>query len=75
LDRPTQNEPDGPSPPSDARVSSPLLDSPADSEDDVNHGPPVRPPGMRPRRLSTYESADGVLDLESDRVGGSARQR
>ena len=72
MERPTRNEPDRPGPPSD---TSPLLDSPADSEDDVNHGTPVRPPGMRPRRLSTYESADGVLDLESDRVGGSARQR
>ncbi|KAJ7066838.1 vacuolar amino acid permease [Mycena belliarum] len=25
------------------------------------------------RRLSTYESADGFMDLESDRIGGSAR--
>ncbi|KAJ7672431.1 major facilitator superfamily domain-containing protein [Mycena polygramma] len=31
-------------------------------------------PGRRPRRrLSTYESADGLLDFESDRIGGSAR--
>ncbi|KAJ6509153.1 vacuolar amino acid permease [Mycena vitilis] len=27
----------------------------------------------RRRRLSTFESADGLMDLESDRVGGSAR--
>ncbi|TFK45918.1 vacuolar amino acid permease [Heliocybe sulcata] len=28
----------------------------------------------RGRRLSTYESADSVMDLEDDRVGGSARR-
>ena len=27
----------------------------------------------RRRRLSTYESSDGILDLESDIIGGSAR--
>jgi len=35
---------------------------------------PVRP-GLRPRRLSTFEEADAVMDLEGDRIGGSARQR
>lgn len=28
---------------------------------------------QRRRRLSTFESSDGVLDLESDTIGGSAR--
>lgn len=32
------------------------------------------PRRIPPRRLSTYESADGVMDLESDVVGGSARR-
>jgi len=28
---------------------------------------------FRRRRLSTYESNDGGMDLESDKIGGSAR--
>ncbi|KDQ59888.1 hypothetical protein JAAARDRAFT_153957 [Jaapia argillacea MUCL 33604] len=36
--------------------------------------PVLKTSGLRPRRLSTYESADGVMDLESDRIGGSARR-
>ena len=32
-------------------------------------------PGRRPRRrLSTYESSDGGMDLEDDVIGGSARR-
>ncbi|EPQ50683.1 vacuolar amino acid permease [Gloeophyllum trabeum ATCC 11539] len=30
--------------------------------------------GKRSRRLSTYESADSVMDMEDDRIGGSARR-
>ncbi|PSR72113.1 hypothetical protein PHLCEN_2v12028 [Hermanssonia centrifuga] len=43
-------------------------------EDDHDVVPPIRPPPRR-RRLSTYESSDGGMDLESDDYGGSARPR
>lgn len=68
-----------PAPPTD--VMSPT-DTPVDSEEDDEVPIPrtpvmrtkVRPTDLRrPRRLSTYESHDGVLDLESDTIGGSAR--
>lgn len=45
--------------------------------DDSAHA--IRPPlrrgsqRQRRRRLSTYESADAMMDLEADDVGGSAR--
>ncbi|KAJ7490869.1 major facilitator superfamily domain-containing protein [Mycena latifolia] len=41
-----------------------------ENEQDDAPAPVVRKPR---RRLSTYESADGLMDLESDRIGGSAR--
>ncbi|KAK7437119.1 hypothetical protein VKT23_018743 [Stygiomarasmius scandens] len=44
-----------------------------DSElrDEISH-PPALPRPIK-RRLSTYESTDGGMDLESRRIGGSAR--
>ncbi|KAL1947127.1 hypothetical protein VTO73DRAFT_14088 [Trametes versicolor] len=42
-----------------------------DEEDGVG-GIPVRRP--RRRRLSTFESSDGIMDLEDDVIGGSARR-
>jgi len=47
-------------------------DTPLGSDSDEDHATAIpRPP--RPRRLSTFESVDGLMDLESDRIGGSAR--
>jgi len=38
--------------------------------------PPPRPTFRRgQRRLSTYESSDGIMDLEGDEIGGSARRK
>ncbi|THH21242.1 hypothetical protein EUX98_g8426 [Antrodiella citrinella] len=38
--------------------------------------PPPRPSIRRGRRrLSTYESSDGIMDLEGDDIGGSARRK
>jgi len=58
-----------------------LLDTPFDSDDeDHDKRTPIigtegsRPDLKRPRKLSGYESADGVMDLESDVIGGSARR-
>ncbi|KAJ7500461.1 major facilitator superfamily domain-containing protein [Mycena galericulata] len=47
---------------------------PDDVDVEVQHTASRAPrPGRRPRRLSTYESADGFMDLESDQIGASAR--
>lgn len=61
-------------------VTSPL-ETPLDSDDeDRDERTPIlrtrdsRPDLKRPRRLSGYESVDGVMDLESDVIGGSARR-
>ena len=58
-----------------------LLETPFDSdEEDRDERRPIlrtkhNGPGLnRPRRLSGYESVDGVMDLESDIIGGSARR-
>lgn len=53
-------------------------DSGSDSEESESHAParPLSlPMGARPRarRLSTYTSSDGGMDLEDDVYGGSAR--
>ena len=50
-----------------------------DGDDDVDEGDderslPTMPRAVPRRRLSTFEPTDGVMDLESNRVGGSARQ-
>jgi hypothetical protein len=62
-------------------VTSPL-DTPFDSDGEDRDGrTPIlrteqRKPGLkRPRRLSGYESVDGVMDLESDVIGGPARRK
>lgn len=44
-----------------------------DEDDEDTHAPLPPPRSQRRRRLSTYESAEGVLDLESPEIGGSAR--
>lgn len=46
----------------------------SDTESEHDSVPPIRPP-RRPRRLSTYESSDGGMDLEGPEYGGSARPR
>jgi len=58
------------------------LDTPFDSDvEDCDERTPIlrtrgsRPDLKRPRRLSGYESVDGVMDLESDVIGGSARKK
>ncbi|KAA1475860.1 MFS general substrate transporter [Dentipellis sp. KUC8613] len=45
-----------------------------DSTDSDPNVPALRTFERRPRRLSTYESSDGGMDLESDDIGGSARR-
>lgn len=63
-------------PNSDRLLDSGVLtpDVETDEEDNSNaEGVPIPRPA-RNRRLSTYESIDGSMDLESDRIGGSARQ-
>jgi len=61
-------------------VTSPL-DTPFDSDDEgrderrpILRTKDSRPRLKRPRRLSSYESVDGVMDLEGDVIGGSARR-
>ncbi|KAI0738091.1 major facilitator superfamily domain-containing protein [Daedaleopsis nitida] len=46
-----------------------------EEDDEDEYVPPIRG-AQRPtrRRLSTYESSDGWMDLEDDRIGGSARR-
>lgn len=74
-------EPSEPAPAPVLNVMSPT-DTPEDSEEEdevaISRTPVMRTRARpldlrRPRRLSTYESQDGVLDLESDTIGGSAR--
>lgn len=52
-------------------LESPEISSPSGSELDVDHAVPIP---ARSRRLSMFESVDGLMDLEGDRIGGSARQ-
>lgn len=58
-------------------TEEPEDDGSAIAEDDASDVPPIRPITLRhnARRLSTYESSDGGMDLESDEIGGSARPR
>ncbi|KAJ7169257.1 MFS general substrate transporter [Mycena crocata] len=60
--------------------SADVTDSDSDTDTDGEHTAvastiPERPGARRVprRRLSTYESPDGFMDLESDRIGASAR--
>jgi hypothetical protein len=62
-------------------VTSPL-ETPLDSEDeDRDERAPIlrtrasEHKSKRPRRLSSYESTDGVMDLEDDVIGGTARRK
>ena len=50
-----------------------MIDDDGD-EDDVERPLPATPRVVPRRRLSTFEPPDGGMDLESNRVGGSARQ-
>ena len=50
------------------------VDAVEDAPDDDDALPPMRPP-RKVRRLSTYESSDGGMDLEGEEYGGSARPR
>ncbi|KAI0062144.1 MFS general substrate transporter [Artomyces pyxidatus] len=56
---------------------SSVPETPFDSDDerDDDRVPPLAKHQRPVRRLSTYESLDGGMDLESDDVGGSARQQ
>ncbi|TFK35458.1 vacuolar amino acid permease [Crucibulum laeve] len=55
--------------------SSSLPESPLDSDDDneVDEVTVPRRMPIRPRRLSGFESADVIMDLENNKTGGSAR--
>jgi hypothetical protein len=54
-------------------TTPPESDSPIDTDTETEHVE-ARPTGRQQRRrLSTFESMDGTMDLESDEVGGSAR--
>ncbi|KIM80081.1 hypothetical protein PILCRDRAFT_98046 [Piloderma croceum F 1598] len=41
---------------------------------DEDHASAIAVRQSRPRRLSMFEDGDGLMDLEGDRIGGSARQ-
>jgi len=62
-----------------ASASSSAPESPLESDDEGNENAggtatDFSRPGRKPkRRLSTFESVDGFMDLESDSIGGSAR--
>lgn len=62
------------------RTASPVTnESPLDSDDEHSAEadddmPALRTADWRPRRLSTYESSESYMDLESDVIGGSARK-
>jgi len=52
--------------------TSSALETPIESEDDDSNIR-VRPGIKRARRLSTFESPDSMMDLESDTVGGNVK--
>uniref|UniRef100_A0A0W0GD98 Putative vacuolar amino acid permease n=1 Tax=Moniliophthora roreri TaxID=221103 RepID=A0A0W0GD98_MONRR len=73
--RPRSNS--APPPPASNRTEAEIGES-RDSDDSSNDGDDDDTPGrpiQRSRRLSMFESFDGGMDLESHRVGGSARER
>ena len=59
-------------PPTETDVSTETTEDDTDDEG-VDGVPPIRVPPKR-RRLSTYESSDGGMDLEDEVIGGSARR-
>jgi hypothetical protein len=56
-------------------LESPDTNSPSGSDSDEDHAGAIAVTSPRPRRLSMFEDGDAVMDLEGDRIGGSARQR
>lgn len=78
---PPEREPAGRSDPESRENPLEVTDDPEESAEELHASededvPAIRPPltGKRRRRLSTYESSDGGMDLENDEIGGSARQ-
>jgi hypothetical protein len=51
-----------------------VIDDDEDEEVDDERALPTTPRAVPRRRLSTFEPTEGGMDLESNRVGGSARQ-
>lgn len=49
-------------------------DEETDEETSLSGHAAVEIPRPRVRRLSTFEDVNGSMDLEHDRIGGSARQ-
>ncbi|KAI8974212.1 vacuolar amino acid permease [Trametes punicea] len=45
-----------------------------DEDEDDDGCPPITTRAPRRRRLSTYESSEGIMDLEDPDIGGSARR-
>lgn len=73
-----EHSPRRPRPDEESEVSPPtsVPETPFDSADEEDIEDLPTPSKKIPRRrLSTFESADSVMDLESDRIGGSARPR
>ncbi|OBZ75247.1 Multidrug resistance protein fnx1, partial [Grifola frondosa] len=64
--------PEGPSP-EDTPTESPEDSENSDESENDDDVPVLKTRAPR-RRLSTYESSDGGMDLESDTIGGSARR-
>ena len=63
-----------PPPPENPLEETDETDDEAVSESEEPMDRVVVPIRQVPRRLSTYQSADGGMDLESDVIGGSARR-
>lgn len=53
---------------------SPRTNSPSGSYSDEDRSSALAVRISRPRRMSMFEDGDGLMDLEGDRIGGSARQ-
>ena len=62
-------------PTQDSAVASEDEGAGADEQEEGRHTvSPIATPRRPRRRLSTYESSDGGMDLEDDVIGGSARR-
>ena len=84
-DKNLDNEPQGPAENSAEPRENPLEETAEPEEgaapyrdevEEEEEGEPLplpRTPPKRRRRLSTYESSDGYMDLESPEIGGTAR--
>ena len=81
---PAEPPPQGPAQADIENIVNPIASPPetpfdSDDEDHDERTPILRTRGSIPdlkpqRRLSGYEPVDGVMDLESDAIGGSARR-